>query len=634
LKDKLIKFTPAIAAVFSFIVYLFTMSRGVMPIDAGELAASQYTLGISHPSGYPLFNILGFLWSKIPVGNVILRLNILCALYVALANFFLIKTSYVLLIYSPVQKLMKAPATTTKKQQPAATTVIQTFPLLALICSISGVLIIGFSKTWWIQSAGVEVYSLHIALLSALFYFFFKSYFKEKTTAKDWIIPGICIGLSLSNHITSGLVLPAVVALYFIKMKFTKSSLINMSLLAGSAFGILIIMYGFMMARAGSSPLVNYGNPSTMEYFMRHVNGWQFRSFMDTKKSNETVITFFKNLSSQTLVFGLILFITGVVFTLMKNIKMTVFWGLNLIAILIYASRFDIHDIENYFLIAYASVAIFIAFGMYTIVSLIKNVEGNKAIYALLLLPIAGIGFNYSDSDQSKLHYIDDYAQAALASVEPNAIILSREWDVLVSPVYYYHLVEKQREDVVMLDKELLRRSWYFNQIKQWDKELSSKIQDKAVAFNDAVLPFERQVKFDPANIQIKFEMYITSILEEYKTRPVYISPLILEADIVQQIDVKLPKGTILVPDAYFYRVIPESDTAVYYPTARPVEFNVRITENWKDDKFQKQIVSATKNILSARVGYELSYGKREEAKRIVAILQEIDPTIKMPENL
>jgi len=40
-----------------FIVYIFTLAPSVVQIDSGELAAVQATLGIAHPTGYPLFTI-------------------------------------------------------------------------------------------------------------------------------------------------------------------------------------------------------------------------------------------------------------------------------------------------------------------------------------------------------------------------------------------------------------------------------------------------------------------------------------------------------------------------------------------------------------------------------------------------
>jgi len=633
MSSKIEKYAPLATSVITLVVYILTMSKGVMPIDAGELAASQYTLGIAHPSGYPLFNIIGFLWSKLPIGSVIFRLNLLCAIWVALTNLFLVKTAFAILKNSVLPKQTEKKGS--QKKDAPATAVASSSYLLMFLASASGILILAFCKTWWIQSAGVEVYSLHVALLAAFFFVFITTIFKAQAARKDWVISGILLGLCLTNHLTSTLILPSVVIIYFWKMNFKKEAFISGTILAVSAFVIFAGLYGFMMMRAGSNPLVNYGNPENMEYLNRHVQGWQFQAFMDAKdkKGNSSVADFFQFFIEQTAVVGFLLALVGFVFACTRNTKMAVFLTINLLATLIYISMYDIHDIENYFLLGYISLGIFMAMGIYPLLMRIKNAEKSKAIYLFLLLPVIPLVFNYSRADQSKLTYIDDYSIAALNSVDDNAIILSSEWDVFVSPAYYYHLVEKQRPDVTILDKELLRRSWYHNQIEAWDKTLASKIQNPSEEFNEAVLPFERKQKFNPAIIQEKFESYITSILNEYKTRPVYVSSLVLDADIARGVDVKLPPGTILIPDAYFFRLVP-NDTSVYYPLSKPLEYNVNFAENAKDEKFQRMILNFSMNVLSSRVGYEMGYGKKEEARKIVLILQKIDPKISMPEGL
>jgi hypothetical protein len=633
MNSKIQKFAPLISSVITLVVYMLTMSKGVMPIDAGELAASQYTLGISHPSGYPLFNILGFLWSKLPIGSVIFRLNLLCAIWVALANFFLVKTAFIILKNSLFTKTEVKKGSQKKGLVEIATTNVSFLP--CMLASVSGILILAFCKTWWIQSAGVEVYSLHVALLSAFFFVFIRTVFTPEASRKDWVICGILLGLCLTNHLTSILIIPGVIVIYFWKMNFKKEAFISGTILAASAFVVFLCLYGFMMLRAGSDPVVNYGNPDNPEYLNRHVQGWQFQAFMDTKdkKGNSSVANFFQFFIEQTAVIGALLALAGFVFSCTRNAKMAVFCLMNLLATLIYISMYDIHDIENYFLLGYISLGIFMTFGIYGLLIRLKNIEKSKAIYLILLIPVLPIVFNYSHADQSKLSYIDDYSRAAINSVEDNAIIISREWDVFVSPAYYYHLVERQRPDVTILDKELLRRSWYHNQIEAWDKDLAGKIKKQAEEFNEAVRPFERKQKFNPAIIQQKFENYITSILNEYKNRPVYVSSLVLDADIARGVDVKLPPGTILIPDAYFFRIVP-NDTSVYYPLSKPLEYNVHFTENAKDEKFQRMILNFSMNVLSSRVGYEMGYGKKEEARKIVLILQTIDPKITMPEGL
>ena len=69
-----------------FLIYLLTIAPSVIQIDSGELAAVQLTLGIAHPTGYPLFTILGCLFSLIPLPfTKIFQMNLLAAIYTASA---------------------------------------------------------------------------------------------------------------------------------------------------------------------------------------------------------------------------------------------------------------------------------------------------------------------------------------------------------------------------------------------------------------------------------------------------------------------------------------------------------------------------------------------------------------------
>ena len=80
------KYFNLITAVFVLLVYLFTIAPSVVQIDSGELAAVQATLGIAHPTGYPLFTIVGYIFSLIPLPfTKIFQLNLLAAIYCSAA---------------------------------------------------------------------------------------------------------------------------------------------------------------------------------------------------------------------------------------------------------------------------------------------------------------------------------------------------------------------------------------------------------------------------------------------------------------------------------------------------------------------------------------------------------------------
>ena len=71
-------------SLFTFLVYLKTLAPTVSFIDSGELAAVACTLGVAHPTGYPLFTLLGWVFSELPIlGEEIVRLNVMAAFFCA-----------------------------------------------------------------------------------------------------------------------------------------------------------------------------------------------------------------------------------------------------------------------------------------------------------------------------------------------------------------------------------------------------------------------------------------------------------------------------------------------------------------------------------------------------------------------
>jgi len=69
----------------AFAVYASTLAPGVVGFDSAELVTGAYTLGIVHPTGYPLYLILAKLFSMIPVGSIAFRVNLFSAVCAAVA---------------------------------------------------------------------------------------------------------------------------------------------------------------------------------------------------------------------------------------------------------------------------------------------------------------------------------------------------------------------------------------------------------------------------------------------------------------------------------------------------------------------------------------------------------------------
>jgi hypothetical protein len=120
-------------------VYVLTLAPGVLGGDSGELQYIPYILGVAHPTGYPLYTLLGWLWTHgVVVGDVAYRMNLLSAVLGA---------STAAVLYLIVQHL-------TSRHAPA---------LLAAV-------LFAFSPTFWMQAIVAEVYTLNTAFVVLVIY--------------------------------------------------------------------------------------------------------------------------------------------------------------------------------------------------------------------------------------------------------------------------------------------------------------------------------------------------------------------------------------------------------------------------------------------------------------------------------
>ncbi|PYL18571.1 MAG: hypothetical protein DME30_02870 [Verrucomicrobia bacterium] len=66
-------FVVSVAAV----LYFLTAARDIVVGDSPELITAAATLGVAHEPGYPLFTMLGHLFSCLSVGSIPFRVNLL-----------------------------------------------------------------------------------------------------------------------------------------------------------------------------------------------------------------------------------------------------------------------------------------------------------------------------------------------------------------------------------------------------------------------------------------------------------------------------------------------------------------------------------------------------------------------------
>ena len=70
--------------IAALILYIFTLAPTVLTADGGEFQFVPWLPGIAHPTGYPLYMLLGWAWSHLlPMGNVAWRMNLFSSVVAA-----------------------------------------------------------------------------------------------------------------------------------------------------------------------------------------------------------------------------------------------------------------------------------------------------------------------------------------------------------------------------------------------------------------------------------------------------------------------------------------------------------------------------------------------------------------------
>ena len=508
------------------VLYLLTAAPGVQYTDSGELAAACTTFGVAHPTGYPLFTLLGHAWSLLPWSSPIAGLNILAALLVA---------SGVALTYLVARVLVARVAPTRD---------VRAHDLVAA----GTALLVGCSATVWAQATSIEVYALNFVLLAGTLYATLRSI--ESDNHHRWtMLAGLMFGLMLTNHVSSVTLAPGFVLLWLSGSQPRSARLRAWKHLVFPAVAALAL-YAILPLRSAQEPPINWGMVHRdMHAFLYHVKGKQFGVWLYESKAafNANVRLFWNLLTAQLLWVGLLPMLVGVIALIRQSRGM----GLALLALIAgnlgISLGYGIPDIDAYFIPSLTVLTLLVGLG---IASLAQRLRPTLLIASLPLLLAGAVGTTeFSKQDRSHHEAVDGYTDWAMANIEPRAVILTRQWDYLCSSLWYRQQALGMYADVVIVDKELLRRTWYAPYLAQRYPDVFGRIQPAVDAYMAYLDIFEREpekfevdrVKLGRAgladlaehqqNVQIiqqRFVGLIDAILRADTSRPVYVTPELL----------------------------------------------------------------------------------------------------------
>lgn len=619
-----------ITSIISAIIYFTTLAPSVIQIDSGELATVQIKLGIAHPTGYPLFSILGYLFSLIPISSSkIYQMNILALIYVSFGvGLFTYSVKYLL---DNIHLFLKENVNSKKKKGSLKQNVI--FELndnaKVIVAFISG-LILAFSKTVWFQSTSVEVYSLQILLFSLIIFSLLKSFVLASTNNHHyWFVFAITLAFGFSNHMTTLLILPATAYIFFLSYGFNLSSFKRVSLMILLFILVLILTYLYLPLRSVQNPILNWGNPIDFERIIRHVSGFQYQVwlFSSTESAKKQFLYYLSNLPKEFYL-TLMLSIIGMIYTFKNYIRFFIFNFIAFVFTIIYSINYDINDIDSYFLLSYFSFAFFSAFGIIWIIKKVPSLRYDIKIFAFILFPLIQLSANYQNVNQSKNYIYEDYTKALLSSLPENSIVFGYQWDFFISASYYFQFVEEYRKDVAVIDKELLRRSWYFNQIETTYPDILSGIKTEINLFLNALKPFERKESYDSNLLESLYRRIMTNLVStNFDKREFHLTPEIIDNE-MRRGEFSLPAGYDIVPYLFTFKVVKSNE----YVEAPLPDFKLRV--GGVRDKYQAGIVNIVSSMLLNRAIYERMFKKDDRAAIYLKKALEISPDVFIPNQL
>lgn len=604
-----------------WVVYLHTLTPTVGLHDSGDMIAAAYVLGIPHPTGYPLYCLLGKLWMTIlPIGNIAYRMNLASAVCASLAC---------MMVYFIVLKLTVNSKQWTVKRDFSNSSILPfSVSISKLIPAIVGALMLAFATTFWEQAVIAEKYTLN-ALFATLLIFILLKWAEAMSTehgARSTEQKTLCsklqaqrllylftftLGLSFTHHMQTIFLVPA--SIFFIiagwwKYKYsllsTLYSLLNMFYL----FILPLSLYLYLPIRANAHPPHNWGDPSTFTRLIAHLSAEEYRGryFTSTDillRLGEHISTLF---SLQFTPYILIIGLIGICVFLLRQRLIFLFLFLIFIADAFYSIHYTILNIEDYYIPSYIILSICIGYGIVGINRLIfkfiPSIFYPTYSVLLFLIPFFLFKHHYFQHDKSKYYFGYDYGMNIMRQLEPNSIIFLKG-DAIFFPYWYLQYIERRRLDLISIFRPYLDKDWHLEEIKRKYPKFSFKEIPQAID--------DEQLR------QIRINEIITQGIDSY---PIY---ALIDEPVAPEFS-KIPAGI-------FHQIIRSKNKEIFTQEIKEARFNLRGIKDkniYQDDwRTKDEIIS---NYASIYNNFGLFYSQGE--KTLLAI-REFKKAIEVNPN-
>ena len=455
-----------------FLLYLGTLAPTVLYYDYPELfdpamlQAEAAVLGIGHPSGYPTYMMLTHLFTYLPFGDEAYGTNLASAVYATLA---------VVVIYRAGLRLSGS-----------------------AVAAAVGALALALCPLFWSQAVIAEVYTLNalfIALIVSVLLLW-----RDRQDDRYLLLAALLMGLSLTHHLTSGLLIPA--GLAFVLLVDRKK--LRRTRLLVKGFGLFLVgllPYLYLPIRAAMEAPLNEADPSSPGRFLLLVTGGSYLLKLLTDletgapPSSDEVPSrsqpILQDVADRLTIYGDYLYaqfpillmlagLLGALYLVRTDRPAALLLGVAFFGWLVHALTYGVEDYYVFLIPAYVILSLFVAAGVSVILrrvtALVGRFVGSPAAGAALIaavcvlalaVPLSGARGSYAAEDMSGEDFGRRTIEAVAEGVAPGATVLHHR-----SSLWYMVLVEERRRDLTLVDP--FKTSWLRYRDVTWPDDLSA----------------------------------------------------------------------------------------------------------------------------------------------------------------
>ncbi|RLT45854.1 MAG: DUF2723 domain-containing protein [Chloroflexi bacterium] len=407
---------PFALALLAGTLYWRTLAPAVGPADTFEFQVNVLRLGISHGSGYPLYILLAKLFSWLPVGGTAAyRINLSAAAFGAGA---------VAVAYGVARRM-------------GARTGAAGLAALALATA----------PAFWQRAVEAEVYTLHVLLFGTLLGLLLALPAGAAGAPQlRWFF--LLFGLALANHLTTGVLLPALLAALWLQSRRAVAARVWLQCAALLLLGLCVYLY--LPLRW---PALNHGEVLSLQQFLQFFTGAEahgaLRPLQAITEPGRYWIVGRKALDQYGWA-GALLAAVGLASYLRHNLRGAIITMLAWGGTAAFALSFYVPDPDysSFLLPAHFVQALWMALGVTALLRAPAWAAWPQlALAAFALLPLSGFWRNFSAVDQSADWRADQQARSTLAlPLRQGAAILADS--ERMPPLFYLQVAEHRRPDL------------------------------------------------------------------------------------------------------------------------------------------------------------------------------------------